>query len=74
MEYKMRIGILVTGILVIIGAVIEHAITLQVKQCQTLTNHMVTRVLSTMYNTRSIPHLHQVLQLNSNIGHNRKDR
>ena len=73
----MRIGILVTGILIIIGAVIEHAITPQVlNNVSTLTNHMVTSVLPTVYNTEvnsayasSLTGIDsKVLQLNSSIG------
>ena len=47
----MRISVLVTGILIIIGAVIEHVVTPQVlNNIHTLTSHMVTSVLPTTNN------------------------
>ena len=73
----MRIGVLVTGIFIIIGAVIEHAVTPQVlNNVSTLTNHMVTSVLPVTYNTEvnsayasSLTGIDsKVLQLNSSIG------
>jgi uncharacterized membrane protein len=77
MEYKMRISVLVTGILIIIGAVIEHTITPQVlNNVNTLTNNMITSVLPTVNNAKtnsayasSLTDMNsKSLQLNSSMG------
>ena len=73
----MRISVLITGILVIIGAVIEHAVIPQILgNINTLTNHIVTSVLPMMSNTEvnsayasSLTDINsKVLQLNSGMG------
>ena len=67
----MRISVLVTGILIIIGAGIEHAVTPQVlNKINTLTNNMVTSVLPTMNNAEvNSAYASSLTDINSKASH-----
>lgn len=71
MGYEMRISILVTGILIIIGAGIEHAVTpLVLNKINTLTNQIVTSVLPTINNAESnSAHASSLTDINSKVSH-----
>jgi len=67
----MRISVLVTGILIIIGATIEHTVTPQVlNNINTLTTHMVTSVLPTPNNSGiNSAYASSITDINSKVSH-----
>ena len=71
MECEMRISVLITGILIIIGAGIEHIVTPQVlNKINILTNNMITSVLPTMNNAEiNSAYASSLTDINSKVSH-----